>query len=456
MRYGALVAFTTALVLPTAASAQRPASALGSISDAEFWDFFTSKSEPGGGFLSDNFVSNEITYQHVIPSLQRGLKPQSVYLGVGPEQNFTYIAALKPQLAVIFDIRRQNAMQHLMFKALFELAPSRAEFVARLFSRPAVASTRIVSNASALFAAASASPANDSAYAANRVAIFSELKGRHGFRLAGEDSASIERVYAVFYRAGPSINYGVRAGQIGYASPMYPSFGALQTATAADSVPMAFLATEENYRTVREMHLRNQIIPVVGDFGGPTAIRSVGEFLRARGLTVGAFYVSNVEQYLFREAGAAERFYRNIAALPIDGTSQLIRSVPPGGLDGIFTFQGPGRMTPLGVPRNAFPLSGSGSIRISISDSGGMRITQITQDSAGVSVTRVLRDSVGLGTSPFGSLGGVGPVVLSPMATRTLLRSGLVSIRETLDAFASGRLTSYSSAIAMTKTEGWP
>ena len=155
LHWGAVVALTVALVLPAVASAQRPASTLGAILDAEFWDFFTSKSEPGGGFLSDNFVSNEVTYQHVIPSLQRSLKPQSVYLGVGPEQNFTYIAALKPQLAVIFDIRRQNAMQHLMFKALFELAPSRAEFVARLFSRPAVPIARIGSGASALFTASS-------------------------------------------------------------------------------------------------------------------------------------------------------------------------------------------------------------------------------------------------------------------------------------------------------------
>ena len=101
-------------------------------------------------------------------------------------------------------------------------------------------------------------------------------------------------------------------------------------------------------------------------------------------------------------------------------------------------------------------LSGPGGVRIVIADSGGMRITQITQDSAGVPVTRVLRDSIGQGTSSFGSPFSVGPAALASMAPRTLLRSGLVSIRETLDAFASGRLTNYSSAIAMTKTEGWP
>ena len=44
------------------------------------------------------------------------------YLGVGPEQNFNYIAAIRPAITVIFDIRQQAVMQHLLFKALFELS----------------------------------------------------------------------------------------------------------------------------------------------------------------------------------------------------------------------------------------------------------------------------------------------------------------------------------------------
>ena len=107
-----------------------------SLTDREFWSFFTTMSEEGGSFPSENFVSNEKTYQYVIPTLQRTLTPHGVYLGVGPEQNFTYIVNLEPRLAVIFDIRRQNAMLHLMYKAMFELSPTRAEFVSRLFSRP--------------------------------------------------------------------------------------------------------------------------------------------------------------------------------------------------------------------------------------------------------------------------------------------------------------------------------
>ena len=31
-------------------------------------------SEPGGSFPSENFVSNEMTYQYVIPSLQKNVR----------------------------------------------------------------------------------------------------------------------------------------------------------------------------------------------------------------------------------------------------------------------------------------------------------------------------------------------------------------------------------------------
>ena len=56
-------------------------------------------------------------------------------MGVGPEQNFSYIAALKPSMAFIVDIRHGNLDVHLMYKALFEMSDNRAEFVSRLFSR---------------------------------------------------------------------------------------------------------------------------------------------------------------------------------------------------------------------------------------------------------------------------------------------------------------------------------
>ena len=70
------------------------------------------------------------------PDAAADARPASAYVGVGPDQNFTYIAALKPRIAFIVDIRRQNMLLHLMYKALIEMSPTREEFLSRLFSRP--------------------------------------------------------------------------------------------------------------------------------------------------------------------------------------------------------------------------------------------------------------------------------------------------------------------------------
>src|SRR5690349_3973279 len=78
------------------------------LSDQEVWTLSEEMSEPNGYFRSDNFLSNEMGYQTVIPDLVSRIKPGGVYMGVGPEQNFPYIVALKPRMAIIIDIRRGN------------------------------------------------------------------------------------------------------------------------------------------------------------------------------------------------------------------------------------------------------------------------------------------------------------------------------------------------------------
>src|SRR5688572_22429796 len=196
------VAALLCVPLPEALGQARVA-APDSLTNAEFWKFFTSMSEPGGTFLSENFVSNEVSFQDVIPTLQKSLTKDGVYLGVGPEQNFTYIANLKPRLAVIFDIRRQNAMHHLMFKALFELSATRAEFVSRLFSRPSVGRLATSIGVQALFDSATAAVPDDSAYKANLAAIIERLMVHRGFALPPDDLLTIGHVYDVFFAAGP-------------------------------------------------------------------------------------------------------------------------------------------------------------------------------------------------------------------------------------------------------------
>lgn len=459
----AILVASAATVAPVV-NAQARVQAPDSLTDVEFWEFFRKMSEPDGYFLSENFVSNEVTFQDVIPTLQRSLTKRGVYLGVGPEQNFTYIANLQPKMAVIFDIRRQNAMQHLMYKALFELSPTRAEFVSRLFSRPTIARQSAGIAVKALFDSASAAPASDSAYKANLAAILETLMKKHGFALPAEDIASIEHVFQVFFTAGPEVNYGHRSGSPAFVRSTYPSYGFLQAATNADSVQMAFLATEDNYHAVRRLQLRNLVVPVVADFGGPSGIRAVGKWLTDRSMTVTAFYVSNVEQYLFRgDAGPAERFYKNLTSLPLDSTSTFIRSVPR--MSPMTTFTGGGAV--------------SQGLQVTVSrDFNGYLITQSTQDSAGVQVTRttidssrVRRDSLAQDTTLITTLRAmrarvdsiaqlnsswqVGTGRVTQFVMGGTLTSGIAAMQLTLRAHRAGELKGYNAIVGMTRVADW-
>ena len=455
-------AYAAIAAAPCAAQLRRSLPLPDSLGDREFWQLFTTLSEEGGSFPSENFVSNEQSYQTVIPTLQHTLTPGGVYLGVGPEQNFTYIANLQPRLAVIFDIRRQNAMAHLMYKALFELSPTRAEFVSRLFSRAMPSAGRSAASPDELFAAPlTAARASDSLFDANWKAILERLTVKHGFALSEDDIRSIRHVYMAFYEAGPDINYGYRLGAPTF-GPRFVSFADLQRETNADGVNMAFLSDEEHYQRVRALHARNLIVPVVGDFAGPKAIRGVAAFLQEHGATVTAFYLSNVEQYLFNRFDTAERFYRNVATLPIDSTSMFIRSVTPSRGWG---YTGPGVFTS-GSMVAAGP---TGYYSVQIADSGGVRIITTTTDSAGQRVTKRTIDSTGTRSpvSVFRSLRARDDSLLSRADSMyrsmrsyvarmgPMLVSGIASIRTTLDAFADNRLNNYAQVIAMTKTDGW-
>jgi hypothetical protein len=106
-----------------------------------------------------------------------------------------------------------------------------------------------------------------------------------------------------------------------------PTYGWLMQETDGDGAHRSYLASEANFRLLQETHRRNLIVPVVGDFAGEKALRSVGRWLRDHGTTVGAFYTSNVEQYLFQQNDDWRRFYDNVASLPFDSTSTFIRSV---------------------------------------------------------------------------------------------------------------------------------
>jgi hypothetical protein len=323
LRLGILTLAVAALMLCVTPTSRSLTEALPQrLDDRTFWSLVTEFSEPNGFFRSDNLVSNETVFQHVIPSLQRNLLPASTYVGVGPDQNFTYIAALKPRIAFIVDIRRQNMLLHLMYKALIELSPTRAEFLSRLFSRPVPSSMTENDGVDALLSAFQKVEVDGVAFERNLADIRAQLVRHHGFGLSTADMGGIDYVYRAFYSAGPDIRYSFGRGA-GWQP--FPTYKDLMVADDGQGMQRGYLASEELYGALRDMQERNLIVPLVGDFAGPKALRSVARYLELHHATVTVFYTSNVEQYLFR-GDAWQRFYENVAALPINTRSTFIRA----------------------------------------------------------------------------------------------------------------------------------
>ena len=312
------------------------------LNDQEFWQLVNTMSEPGGYFRSDNLLSNEDTFQYVIPTLTRRMPLGGVYLGVGPDQNFTYIETLQPKMAFVVDIRRQNMLELLMYKAILEMSPDRVDFLSKLFSRPAPEDLSADASVEDLFRAYDDVAPSGAAFRRNLQAITDRLVGMHGFSLNREDLSSIEYVYRAFYSAGPDLRYSFpRGGPGGFGGGArgFPSYAELMMASDTDGVEHSYLANDHNFQLLRAYELNNLLVPLVGDFGGDKALRAVGRYLTEHGATLTLLYTSNVEQYLFQSDDQWRRFYDNLSAIPIDRTSTLLRSYF--NMGGGFRFQQP-------------------------------------------------------------------------------------------------------------------
>ncbi|GMV20844.1 MAG: hypothetical protein AMXMBFR57_07930 [Acidimicrobiia bacterium] len=309
-----------------------------SLTNEQFWALTQKFSEPDGFFQSDNLVSNEHSYQWVAPALEQQRRPNLVYLGVAPDQNFTYILALQPRMAFIVDIRRGNLVTHLMYKAIFELSADRADFLSLLFSRPRPESLRADAPVGQLLDAFMRVPADELQFRDNLLILQHHLTKTRGFPLTAEDLRGLDSIYSNFYLYGPQLAYssrgGFRSAPFGMGGTgrggrnRFPSWQEMAREADGSGVQRGYLASETAFKAVKSFQEKNLLVPVVGDHTGPKALREVGRYIRQHGAVVGAFYTSNVEQYLFRY-GTWERFAENLGHLPVDDRSVIIRSVSP-------------------------------------------------------------------------------------------------------------------------------
>ena len=319
------VTFLTALFLVAAfhpVAVQEPS--LASLTDPELEQLSLAVSEAPGYFDTDNLISNEVSYVHVIPKMKEVTHKGGAYLGVGPDQNFTYMVHIRPAFAVIIDLRRENLLQQLYFKQIIESSVDRWQFLSYLFGKKMPGGFQANAQADVIhltehFRSFSSDP---EFFETNFLEIWSAIRARFPRLTRDEDRRTVQEIARAFFEE----NLQLRFRSYGRGPrPYYPTYEQLIRAEDDRGEMNHYLNSESGFQFLKQIQSRNQVVPVVGDFAGPKAVRGVGEYLQSRGYVVSAFYLSNVESYLFQD-GKFPVFMDNLSHLPIDRDSVIIRS----------------------------------------------------------------------------------------------------------------------------------
>ncbi|HEY3131480.1 MAG TPA: hypothetical protein VGL91_18640 [Acidobacteriota bacterium] len=283
-----------------------------------------SLSEPGGFFDSDNFVSNESSYLTIVPRMRELGIRGGVYIGVGPDQNFSYLTQIRPEQAIIIDIRRQNLLQHLLFKALMERARSRLEYLSLLFAKPVKLPSDLGKSLSAeqLVEAIDKVPGDPEVYRKNLEWVQSHIARKYRLSLSHQDWELLKYIYKNFYEEDLDIRYRSYGREFQW---RYPTFRMLILERDVNHQLGNYMATEDDFLWLKRFQEEDRLVPVVGDLAGKVAMRNIARYLKDNRKLVRAFYVSNVEFYLIRN-GVFEGYVDNVRALPVDDRSIFIRS----------------------------------------------------------------------------------------------------------------------------------
>jgi hypothetical protein len=202
-----------------------------------------------------------------------------------------------------------------MYKAIFHIAKDRATFLKLLLSRPLAGTDAPGPDASVMQLTAhfSNTKADENIFESNLAEIGRMIRDVFHIPISSKDQATLRHIYGAFRKRGLKISYWNG-----------PTLKEMLEEKGPDGRQQNFLATREDYEFLRDLQLRNQIIPVVGDFAGPKAVRSVANYLSENSYSVSVFYTSNVEEILDMD-GKFEKYVLNIIQLPITTGSFFLR-----------------------------------------------------------------------------------------------------------------------------------
>ena len=276
-------------------------------------------SEPPGYFFSDNVVSNESSLLQAADELLR-IPKGLAYLGVGPEQNLTYLALVEPRLAFIVDARRDNARLHFLYRAIFEEAADRSEFLLLLLGRQRTMDVQAGAPIGALLDWVERCPRPEAAFANAHARAIGRLE-RLGLPLGFWDRVRLRALHRRFFERQMAVSFELVPPN----GKTYPPLRQLLQSETADGRQLGFLASETAYRKVRALEMEGRVVPMVGDLAGPHTLRRIATELRRKSLVLGTAYLSNVEQYLFEE-GIWPSWFENLKRIPRHPEAIVLRT----------------------------------------------------------------------------------------------------------------------------------
>jgi len=284
------------------------------LSNKEFENAMNDISEKDPGtYVTSNRVHNEGSYLQVpFTSLLKLDIQNKAYIGVATDQNYSYIAKLKPGIAFIIDIQRPVMLQHLLYKALFTMAESRVDFARLLLNRTGNSIDEIID---------SKESKEKTEVEKTAEKIITLLDKDYGIDLSEEDKRIIKEIYLDFYLNGAYITCGTGPGNV--------PFKELIRQTDTSGQKGHYLWSDEDFAFLKNMSEKNLIIPLVGDFAGTKCISELGKWLKKRKLKVGIFYTSSVEYWIGERKNnfaVWSIWISNLKALPWSENAVIVRA----------------------------------------------------------------------------------------------------------------------------------
>jgi hypothetical protein len=280
-------------------------------------------SESNGYFDTDNLISNETSYLHVMGKMRQMKISGGAFIGVGPDQSFSYIAQIRPNIAFMLDVRRDNLLQHLLFKALFESARNRVEYLCLFFGKPVPTDLKSwdARSIKEIVEYVDKTAKDTKLFDATHAALTAKIKS-YGLKISDSEFATIKRMHTEFFTSGMDLKFTTHGRGSRY---YYPNYRDLTLEKDLTGKQCNYLASEDDFRVLKSLQDRNLVIPVTGNLAGTHALKQIAAYLNEHGEKVSAFYTSNVEFYLSR-GDDFDQFAKSVKLLPREANSVIIRS----------------------------------------------------------------------------------------------------------------------------------